>query len=85
MSDNDSNDDPQAAAAADARTRAAGRPLGVGLAIVVVVAAAAGVLSATAPDAFATVGGWVTAIVLMVLTVALVSTLMVLRINQHNR
>ena len=69
----------------DDNTKHTLRPAMATFAVAVVIALVSGILTAAAPDVFQAVGGWATSIVLIVLAVGVGSTLMVLRMNQHNR
>jgi hypothetical protein len=69
----------------DDNTKHTLRPAMVTFAVGAAIALASAILSAAAPTAFGAVGGWATSIVLIVVAIGVGSTLMVLRMNQHNR
>lgn len=69
----------------DESSRRSLRPIPVAFGFGVVLCFVAGVLSGAAPDWFQRVGGWVTTVILVGLTVVLASLLSVWRTNARNR
>ncbi|GAB2500835.1 hypothetical protein GCM10027063_45530 [Promicromonospora xylanilytica] len=69
----------------DSGTKRSLQPIPVVVGFSVVVLFVAGILSGAAPDLFQSAGGWVTAIIVVVVAVIIGSLLTVRRMNAHNR